>query len=257
MEDNPRRRLIKQSNPNLFKRYLHLKIGDREYAAYGNIFLLKEINLLPVRIHRRWSEDEFRNYHDSCVKAIDNDAVVISPFIHPAEKRIRDYAMSTGAPLIILQDTGFEERFTPKGERFRLCSEGLLLLTNDGAFANALMHPKHEVEKTYDVWVTGYTPGGERRLAKPITLDGYTIRPPKVKLLKAEGQSAKFRVTIHEGRNRQVRRMCDAAGMHCTRLRRIQEGSLRLGDLPLGKWRYLTEAEVAGLVRTPGTSGTI
>ena len=128
MEDNPRRRLIKQSNPNLFKRYLHLKIGDREYAAYGNIFLLKEINLLPVRIHRRWSEDEFRNYHDSCVKAIDNDAVVISPFIHPAEKRIRDYAMSTGAPLIILQDTGFEERFTPKGERFRLCSEGLLLL---------------------------------------------------------------------------------------------------------------------------------
>jgi len=78
-----------------------------------------------------------------------------------------------------------------------------------------------------------------------------------VKLLKAEGQSAKFHVTIHEGRNRQVRRMCDAAGMHCTRLRRIQEGSLRLGDLPLGKWRYLTEAEVAGLVRTPGTSGTI
>ena len=148
------------------------------------------------------------------------------------------------------------ERVYPVG-RLDMDSEGLLLLTNDGAFANALMHPKHEVEKTYDVWVTGYTPGGERRLAKPITLDGYTIRSPKVKLLKAEGQSAKFRVTIHEGRNRQVRRMCDAAGMHCTRLRRIQEGSLRLGDLPLGKWRYLTETEVAGLVRTPGTSGTI
>ena len=152
--------------------------------------------------------------------------------------------------------SGCGARVYPVG-RLDMDSEGLLLLTNDGAFANALMHPKHEVEKTYDVWVTGYTPGGERRLAKPITLDGYTIRPPKVKLLKAEGQSAKFRVTIHEGRNRQVRRMCDAAGMHCTRLRRIQEGSLRLGDLPLGKWRYLTEAEVAGLVRTPGTSGTI
>ena len=147
-------------------------------------------------------------------------------------------------------------RVYPVG-RLDMDSEGLLLLTNDGAFANALMHPRHEVEKTYDVWVTGYTPGGERRLAKPITLDGYTIRPPKVKLLKAEGQSAKFRVTIHEGRNRQVRRMCDAAGMHCTRLRRIQEGNLRLGDLPLGKWRYLTEAEVAELVQTPGISGTI
>ena len=154
----------------------------------------------------------------------------------------------------LVRDAG--ARVYPVG-RLDMDSEGLLLLTNDGAFANALMHPRHEVEKTYDVWVTGYTPGGERRLAKPIPLDGYTIRPPKVKLLKAEGQSAKLRVTIHEGRNRQVRRMCDAAGMHCTRLRRIQEGSLRLGDLPLGKWRYLTEAEVAGLVRTPGTSGTI
>ena len=126
-------------------------------------------------------------------------------------------------------------------------SEGLLLFTNDGAFANELMHPKHEVQKTYDVWVTGYVPGGEIRLAKPITLDGYTIRPPKVRLLNAEGQKAKFQITIHEGRNRQVRRMCEAAGMHCTRLRRVKEGSLSLGNLPLGKWRYLTEAEVKSL----------
>lgn len=137
-------------------------------------------------------------------------------------------------------------RVYPVG-RLDMDSEGLLLFTNDGAFANELMHPKHEVNKTYDVWVTGYTPGGEVRLAKPITLDGYTIRPPKVSLLKAEGQKAKFRVTIHEGRNRQVRRMCEAAGMHCTRLRRIKEGSLSLGNLSLGKWRYLTDAEVEGL----------
>ena len=137
-------------------------------------------------------------------------------------------------------------RVYPVG-RLDMDSEGLLLFTNDGAFANELMHPKHEVKKTYDVWVTGYTPGGEVRLAKPITLDGYTIRPPKVSLLKAEGQKAKFRVTIHEGRNRQVRRMCEAAGMHCTRLRRIKEGSLSLGNLSLGKWRYLTDAEVEGL----------
>ena len=137
-------------------------------------------------------------------------------------------------------------RVYPVG-RLDMDSEGLLLLTNDGAFANALAHPKHEVEKTYDVWVTGYTPGGEVRLAKPITLDGYTIRPPKVRLLKAEGSIARFRVTIHEGRNRQVRRMCESAGMHCTRLRRIQEGGLSLGPLPVGKWRYLTEEEVRRL----------
>ncbi len=135
------------------------------------------------------------------------------------------------------------QRAYPVG-RLDMDSEGLLLFTNDGAFANAMMHPKQEVEKTYELWVTGYAPGGEKKLAKPITLDGYTIRPPKVKLLKAEGEKAKFLVTIHEGRNRQIRRMCEKAGMRCTRLRRVKEGSLSLGDLPLGKWRFLTEAEV-------------
>ena len=137
-------------------------------------------------------------------------------------------------------------RVYPVG-RLDMDSEGLLLFTNDGAFANALMHPKQEVQKTYEVWVTGYRPDSEVLLEKPITLDGYTIRPPRVKLLHGEGDKAKFLVTIHEGRNRQVRRMCEAAGMHCTRLRRIQEGSLSLGNLPLGKWRYLTEAEVKDL----------
>lgn len=137
-------------------------------------------------------------------------------------------------------------RVYPVG-RLDMDSEGLLLFTNDGAFANALMHPKHEVKKTYEVWVTGYHPGAEVRLSRPVTLDGYTIRPPKVKLLWAEGRKAKFLVTIHEGRNRQVRRMCETAGMNCTRLRRIQEGSLSLGDIPLGKWRYLTPEEVAVL----------
>ncbi len=133
-------------------------------------------------------------------------------------------------------------RVYPVG-RLDMDSEGLLLFTNDGAFANSLMHPKQEVKKTYEVWVTGYHPGSEIQLQRPITLDGYTIRPPKVKLLRADGGKAKFLITIHEGRNRQVRRMCEAAGMHCTRLRRIQEGTLKLGDLPLGKWRYLTEEE--------------
>ena len=137
-------------------------------------------------------------------------------------------------------------RVYPVG-RLDMDSEGLLLFTNDGDFANSLMHPKHEVNKTYTAWVTGYVPGAEIRLSRPITLDGYTIRPPKVTLVSAEGEKARIQITIHEGRNRQVRRMCQAAGMHVTRLCRIQEGSLRLGDLPKGKWRYLTAEEVAAL----------
>jgi len=137
-------------------------------------------------------------------------------------------------------------RVYPVG-RLDMDSEGLLLLTNDGDFANTLMHPKHEVEKTYEVWAAGYTTGAEERLKLPITLDGYRIKPPKVKLLKATGDQAHLLVTIHEGRNRQVRRMCEAAGMHVTRLRRIREGSLSLGELPKGKWRYLTADEIAKL----------
>ena len=137
-------------------------------------------------------------------------------------------------------------RVYPVG-RLDMDSEGLLLFTNDGEFANRLMHPKHEVQKTYDVWVTGYSSGAEERLKMPIELDGYLIKAPLVKLLSTENDKARLRVTIHEGRNRQVRRMCATAGMQVTRLKRIREGKLSLGELPLGKWRYLTAYEVGQL----------
>ena len=125
-------------------------------------------------------------------------------------------------------------RVYPVG-RLDMDSEGLLLFTNDGDFANRMMHPRGEVEKTYEVWVTGYAPGAELRLERPITLDGYTIRKPGVRLVKVQGERARFLVTIHEGRNRQVRRMCEAAGMQVSRLRRIREGKLCLGNLETGK----------------------
>lgn len=126
--DNPRRLLIKREHPDLFKKYLHLRIGEREYAAYGNIFLLRHFDLFPVRIHRRWSESEFDSYEAECFARIDNGAVAVSPFIHTREKRIRDKAIESGGSLIIIRDMGFEERFSPKGLLFRLCEEGRLLL---------------------------------------------------------------------------------------------------------------------------------
>ena len=138
-------------------------------------------------------------------------------------------------------------RVYPVG-RLDMDSEGLLLFTNDGDFANLLMHPKREVNKTYHVVVTDYSPENLEKLAQPVTLDGYTIRKPDVKLLKMLAErKALLSVTIHEGRNRQVRRMCDLAGMHVTRLIRISEGALQLGNLQLGKWRHLTAAEVEQL----------
>ncbi len=131
--------------------------------------------------------------------------------------------------------------------RLDMDSEGLLLFTNDGDFANRLMHPRQEVEKTYEVWVKDYHEGIPALLRRPITLDGYRIKPPKVRLLRAGEGKAKLLVAIHEGRNRQIRRMCETAECQVTRLRRISEGSLELKDLPIGKWRYLTEEEKAAL----------
>lgn len=138
-------------------------------------------------------------------------------------------------------------RVYPVG-RLDMDSEGLLLFTSDGEFANMLMHPKHEIDKTYQVTVADYSTEKLTELAKPIVLDGYTIRKPAVKLLRelSDGR-ALLHVTIHEGRNRQVRRMCDAAGMRVTRLVRISEGAVKLGALKSGQWRYLTADEMQSL----------
>ena len=138
-------------------------------------------------------------------------------------------------------------RVYPVG-RLDMDSEGLLLFTNDGEFANRLMHPKHEVNKTYRVLVQGYSEENFERLQQPIELDGYRIRKPAVKLLRVRDKGqAQLLVTIHEGRNRQVRRMCDAAGMQVLRLQRISEGEVKLGQLEIGKWRHLTPEELENL----------
>lgn len=144
--------------------------------------------------------------------------------------------------------SGCGVRVYPVG-RLDMDSEGLLLFTNDGEFANLLMHPRHEVKKIYRVWVTGYTPENLELLKEPIELDGYRIRPPRVKLVKPQGNRAIIDVTIHEGRNRQVRRMCQAAGMEVARLKRIAEGSLSLGELKEGSWRMLSPGEIEGLLK--------
>ncbi len=144
--------------------------------------------------------------------------------------------------------SGCGERVYPVG-RLDMDSEGLLLFTNDGEFANVMMHPKHEVEKTYRVWVNGYSAENLQRLKRPIELDGYQIRPPKLRLITCEETRAVIEVTIHEGRNRQVRRMCSQAGMDVRKLLRISEGRLRLGSLKRGQWRHLTAEEIDLLKR--------
>lgn len=141
------------------------------------------------------------------------------------------------------------KRVYPVG-RLDMDSEGLLIFTNDGEFANRLMHPSHQIEKTYKVTVTGFSDQGFEKLLLPVVLDGYKIKPPKVQIIHRPASNtgkAVLLVTIHEGRNRQVRRMCALAGMDVVRLIRVREGSVELGNVQSGKWRYLSDSEVESL----------
>ena len=126
-------------------------------------------------------------------------------------------------------------------------SEGLLLFTNDGAMANAMMHPRRSIEKVYEVTVRGANEKTAELLERPIVIDGRRIAPPVVRVLRSSEDKTTFEITIHEGRNRQIRRMCQQAGVQVARLCRVREGSLLLGRLPVGKWRLLTDEEVLQL----------
>ncbi|MBQ3548428.1 MAG: rRNA pseudouridine synthase [Oscillospiraceae bacterium] len=137
-------------------------------------------------------------------------------------------------------------RVYPVG-RLDMDSEGLLLFTNDGDFMQTMTHPKHQVDKVYEVTVTGALTGAETRLAAVCELDGEPIVPAQVTVLERRGGQALLQVVIHQGKNRQVRRMCAQVGLQVKRLRRVAEDSLLLGDLPAGKWRYLTKEELHAL----------
>ena len=153
-----------------------------------------------------------------------------------------EYGRRTAAELVA--DCGV--RVYPVG-RLDRDSEGLLLFTNDGELAQRLLHPRHQVDKVYLVTVRGDIRGAAERLMAITQLDGEPIAQAQAaEVSRHEGQAV-LRVTIHQGKNRQVRRMCAQIGLHVVRLQRIQEDSLLLGDLPAGKWRYLTDQELQGL----------
>ncbi len=138
-------------------------------------------------------------------------------------------------------------RLYPVG-RLDMDSDGLLLMTNDGDLTNRLTHPRHEIPKIYRVKVKP-APSKEQMatLSSALVIDGYKIQPAEVEILTSDEESAILLMKLYEGRNRQIRKMCEAAALNVLWLTRIAIGELELGKLGRGKWRYLTEEEVAYL----------
>ena len=151
-----------------------------------------------------------------------------------------------GRPTVAELVRGVPERVYPVG-RLDMDSEGLLLLTNDGALTQRLLHPSFRIDKTYEVDVSGFRPGSAAALSAVRELDGEPVSPAQVTVLSRSGERARLSVVIHEGKNRQIRRMCAQCGLTVRRLRRVQEHTLTLGSLPPGKWRYLTREELDAL----------
>ncbi len=148
-----------------------------------------------------------------------------------------------GRPSVADLVSGCGTRVWPVG-RLDLDSEGLLLLTDDGDLTYRLTHPKHQVEKEYLTWVVGDASAALPVLSAKMYLDGQPVGPAKVKMLRREEKTSLLSVVIHEGKNRQVRRMCDQAGLRVVRLKRIREGGLRLDPgLRPGQWRPLHPEE--------------
>lgn len=154
-----------------------------------------------------------------------------------------------GRPTVLSLISGLGARVYPVG-RLDIDSDGLLLLTNDGALTNKLTHPRHKIPKIYNVTVKGeVTEGALTLLSSPLVIDGYKIQPVKVEIIKKEPSQTILKMTLYEGRNRQIRKMCALADLKITRLTRVALGNIALGSLEVGKWRFLTQSETDYLLR--------
>lgn len=163
--------------------------------------------------------------------------------LHKPVGYVTTLADEQGRPSVADLIKDIPERVWPVG-RLDQNSEGLLLLTNDGDVTHKLLHPSFRVEKEYHVWVTGSIIKALPIIRGPLKIDGQLLAPAQIDVLEDSGDKGVLRFIIHQGKKRQVRRMCAAGSLKVKRLQRVREGELLLGDLPVGQWRPLTEREI-------------
>lgn len=146
----------------------------------------------------------------------------------------------------VLDLVKIKEHLVPVG-RLDMYTSGALILTNDGDFVYKVTHPKHEIEKTYTVTIKGIVKNEEvEMLRKGVKIEDYTTKPAKVKILKTDEEKniSRLEITIHEGKNRQVRKMCETIGHKVLALHRSKIAGIGVKDIPLGKWRFMKEKEI-------------
>ena len=222
-------------------------------------------------LSRRAAEDEIRagkvkvnGITAEVGQKIDPEADVVEykgKLIRPPEKAVMKYIMlhkPRGYLSTVTDDRGRKcvtdlvadvgARLYPVG-RLDMDSEGLLLMTNDGDLTFRLTHPRHEIPKIYHVRVAGAVSEEQvKALSAPMELDGYEILPVKTEIVSRGEDFSVLRMTLYEGRNRQIRKMCERVGLTILRLCRVAIGDVKLGNLAPGKWRYLTKSQVAYLM---------
>ena len=146
----------------------------------------------------------------------------------------------------VLDIVKIPQRVVPVG-RLDMYTSGALMLTNDGQFVYKLTHPKHEITKTYNATVVGkVTEEDVEVLKKGVKIEDYTTKPARVRILKIDQEKnlSRLEIIIHEGRNRQVRKMCEAIGKKVIALHRSKIGEISVKDLKIGTWRYLKKSEI-------------
>lgn len=194
-----------------------------------------EIGADIIKLDGKIIKPETRNYYIMLNKPTGYVSTVNDQFSRPT--------------VIDLIDEEIKSRVFPVG-RLDYDTEGLLLLTNDGDFTYKVTHPKFNMNKTYIATIKGgIKVSGLNALRRGVTIDDYKTSPAEVEIIDAEKGVTTIKITIHEGKNRQVRKMFDAVGCKVIALKRISIGIVELGNLPLGRWRHLTTHEINYLTK--------